>query len=286
MGTKVAPSYANLFMADFEDKFVYTYPDQPFLWLRFVDDIFMIWTHGTLSLDNFIVHLNKCLPSINFTHEISPEQVPFLDTMAIITNLYCKPTDAHNYLHYSSAHPTSCKKGIPYGQFLRLCRICSRITEFDNNAVNLARHFSRCGYPQELIETSLIKARRRDRTELLQLAAPTNATKESTFYFITTHFPGPNSPRAIVEKNWSILAKNGPTRTLYDAKIIYGKRRPHNLRDHLVTAKVKPVTRNLSVNQNTPPHLKQLHIHQLPLLPTVGQQWYHQKPFDRHSLHI
>ena len=96
------------------------------------------------------------------------------------------------------------QKGIPYMQFLRLCRICSCITEFDNNAVNLARHFSRCGYPQELIETSLVKARRRDRTELLQLAVPTNATKESTFYFITTHFPGPNSPRAIDEKNWSI----------------------------------------------------------------------------------
>ena len=103
-----------------------------------------------------------------------------------------------------------------------------------------------------MIETSLIKARRRDRTELLKLAVPTNATKESTFYFITTHFPGPNSPRAIVEKNWPILAKNRPTRNLYDAKIIYGKRRPHNLRDHLVTAKVKPVTSNLSVNQNTP----------------------------------
>ena len=42
MGTKVAPSYANLLMADFEDKFVYTYPDQPFLWLRFIDDMFMM----------------------------------------------------------------------------------------------------------------------------------------------------------------------------------------------------------------------------------------------------
>ena len=115
------------------------------------------------------------------------------------------------------------QKGIPYGQFLRLRRICSRITDFDNNAVNLARHFSRRGYPQELIETSLIKARRRDRTELLQLAVPTNATKESTFYFITTHFPGPNSPRAIVEKNWPILAKNRPLEPFLMPKLFMAK---------------------------------------------------------------
>ena len=45
MGTKMAPSYANLFMTRFEGKYVYTYPVQPKLWKRFIDDIFLIWSH-------------------------------------------------------------------------------------------------------------------------------------------------------------------------------------------------------------------------------------------------
>ena len=43
MGTKLAPSYAKLFMTKFEEKHVYTYPLQPKLWKRFRDDIFLIW---------------------------------------------------------------------------------------------------------------------------------------------------------------------------------------------------------------------------------------------------
>ena len=45
MGTKLAPSYANLFMTKCEEKYVYTYPLQPILWKRFIDDIFFIWPY-------------------------------------------------------------------------------------------------------------------------------------------------------------------------------------------------------------------------------------------------
>ena len=41
MGAKLAPSYANIFMTKFEEKYVYTYPLQPKLWRRFIDDIFI-----------------------------------------------------------------------------------------------------------------------------------------------------------------------------------------------------------------------------------------------------
>ena len=40
MVTKLAPLYANLFMTKFEEKYVCTYPLQPKLWKRFIDDIF------------------------------------------------------------------------------------------------------------------------------------------------------------------------------------------------------------------------------------------------------
>ena len=79
MGTKLAPSYANLFMTKFEEKYVYTYPQQPKLWKRFIHDIFMIWPHGMHSLLAFINHLNIVHPTIKFTSDISCTEISFLD---------------------------------------------------------------------------------------------------------------------------------------------------------------------------------------------------------------
>ncbi len=42
MGTKVAPSLANVFMADFEEKCIYTYEKQPIFYRRFLDDLVLI----------------------------------------------------------------------------------------------------------------------------------------------------------------------------------------------------------------------------------------------------
>ncbi len=39
MGTAVAPSYANLFMADLEEKLLTGYPTSPIMWKRYIDDI-------------------------------------------------------------------------------------------------------------------------------------------------------------------------------------------------------------------------------------------------------
>ena len=44
---------------------------------------------------------------------------------ALETDLYCKPTDTHQYLQRASCHPWHTKKAIPYGQALRIRRICS-----------------------------------------------------------------------------------------------------------------------------------------------------------------
>ena len=72
MGTKLAPSYANLFMTKFEQSHGYTYHLQPTLWKRFIDDIFMIWPHGENSLLEFIKKLEYCTPN----HQIHSYYLP------------------------------------------------------------------------------------------------------------------------------------------------------------------------------------------------------------------
>ena len=42
MGTKMAPSFANIFMSVFEKQMLYSYQHKPFDYFRYIDDIFMI----------------------------------------------------------------------------------------------------------------------------------------------------------------------------------------------------------------------------------------------------
>ena len=46
MGTKLALNYAINFIGMLEDSFVYTYLLQPLLYLRYINDIFIIWQLG------------------------------------------------------------------------------------------------------------------------------------------------------------------------------------------------------------------------------------------------
>ena len=49
MGSKYTPSVASVFMGDFERQHLTNLPNdllKPFIWLRYIDDIFAIWPHG------------------------------------------------------------------------------------------------------------------------------------------------------------------------------------------------------------------------------------------------
>ena len=80
MGTKVAPSYANLFMSKLEKEMLETYPLKPTTWWRYIDDIFFIWDYGEIELEKCLHHLNTYHRTIKFTSEWSKEKVHFLDT--------------------------------------------------------------------------------------------------------------------------------------------------------------------------------------------------------------
>ena len=115
MGTRVAPSYANIFVSDFEEKHVSLYEFQPRAWYCYIDDIFCIWQYGEDELERFTNHLNSVPGTIKFMIEKSRTAVTFLDTTVSLenncleTNLFVKPT-ATTIFRLTLYH---CKKGLP-----------------------------------------------------------------------------------------------------------------------------------------------------------------------------
>ena len=100
---------ANLFMIRLEERLLEASPDKPLIWMRFIDDVFFIWMHGEEKLKSFINHLNSSHETIKFTSEQSRDSISFLDVQVsagvggvLATDLFCKPTDTHQYLHLTA----------------------------------------------------------------------------------------------------------------------------------------------------------------------------------------
>ena len=163
-------------MAYFEEKFIYPLIDaKTLLYLRFIDDIFMIWTKSEKDLIEFLNELNTKHTSIKFEFKYSRQQIEFLDSLVYIDNnnklqatLYKKPTDRQKYLHSKSEHPYSLKKSIACSQALRIKRICSTQNEFEKYSSNLLQQLKKKGYHHDTLKEQIEKARVQERTLLFK----------------------------------------------------------------------------------------------------------------------
>ena len=71
----------------FERKFIYPFIKTfPLIHLRFIDDIFLIWTGSKTDLVKILNDLNAKHPSIKFEYKILKERISFLDTKIYIKN--------------------------------------------------------------------------------------------------------------------------------------------------------------------------------------------------------
>ena len=126
---------------------------QPLWCLRYIDDIFFIWTHAKEELKKFMetlitLHLNLVL-------RMSP--VKNLDLIITIlkqkvkTTLHTKSTDRHQCLHYASSHSEHTKRSIVLSLTFRI-RLCSEVNDFKNYRSQMKSWFLEREYPEKLIE--------------------------------------------------------------------------------------------------------------------------------------
>ena len=133
--------------------------------------IFFIWTGSEGKLAEFMAPLDVFHPNIKFTWESSRSAVNFLDVVVgtegenFVTDVYCKPTDCHQFLHYESSHHIHSQRSIVYSKGLRIKRICSTYDLFLGHLQKLREWFIKRGYPTEMVDSQLDKVRRSNGVE-------------------------------------------------------------------------------------------------------------------------
>ena len=159
MGTKMAVSFANLFMAAVETEILSHSTKKPLVWKRYIDDVFSLGNIGIEEINGFIEQANRYHPTLRFTAEISDKEIIFLDTCVykgdrfnstsiLDVRTHYKPTETFQYTHFSSCHPPGVSKGFIKGEALRLLRTNSSETTFDVLLDN-----SNHAYTREVIQT-------------------------------------------------------------------------------------------------------------------------------------
>lgn len=238
MGAKCSGSYADLFMGRFEGLHIFPkINDRHQLYTRFKDDIFLIWTDGEASLKKFFEDINATHPSIKFECHHSNQQVSFLDTKIHLdqagflkTSLFCKPTDRNAYLHHQSYHPTKQIDNIPYGQFLRVKKICSSPADALKAMDELSTKFNERGFPRETTEAQKLRTNTVERKDLLidKEKRPNSRTPFTTTF--NRHHP---PIQKIINAHWPLLHTNKKTSEAFAERPVVAYRRNKNLREIL-----------------------------------------------------
>ena len=167
--------------------------------------------HGNEKLESFIAYLNSIHPTIKFTSERSTNSIPFLDVKILLengkkkeTDLYCKPTDKHQYLLHSSSHSYHTKKSIPYSLALRLRRISSK----DGFFTELERYLTKRGYKNNFVKSQISRAKSTPRNDTLKENSP-EIKKTYRVPLITTYNPAlPNIHKVLRQKHPILHSQN------------------------------------------------------------------------------
>jgi hypothetical protein len=152
MGSFLSPIVSNIFMGHFEKLVLDSTQHKPSVWLRYVDDTFVVWLHDPEWLQDLLSHLSSLRPSIQFTTKIeSDSAIVFLDVLVIreettlTTKVYRKLTHTDQYLNFNSNHV---KRGLIQSLHNRASTICQEQQDLFNEISSLRRDLQPNGYPQ------------------------------------------------------------------------------------------------------------------------------------------
>lgn len=249
MGKSFAPSYANIFMAVWEERALSTCPIAPLQYFRFLDDIWGVWVHSLEQFHDFVSFVNTLDPSIHLKFEISKHSINFLDTTVfkgpsfnqtnkLDIKVYFKPTDTHALLHKSSFHPKHTFKGIVKSQLLRFDRICTLPSNFKESVKILFTALKARGYSRAFLRQCFKTYKNRkqqDNKEIIPFVCTYSSTNLVFNRWLKLHFN-------------QLITNSG---CLSNFKLISAYKKNKNLRDLLVRARLPSMTFDVKTHKRS-----------------------------------
>ncbi|KAA8579080.1 hypothetical protein FQN60_016035 [Etheostoma spectabile] len=136
MDRKYSPSYADIYLAHWEETAFHKLRIKPLLYFRYLDDTFGLWYNTKQTFLTFLDTLNSHPSKVKLKHTLQPVTVEFLNKRVFIrsscnqsktlaTKMYFKDTDRHALLHKTSYNPMHTYRGLIKSQLIRFHRICT-----------------------------------------------------------------------------------------------------------------------------------------------------------------
>ena len=189
MGTKMGPSYANLFVDFIEHQFFRQINGpKPGLYGRLIDDCIGATFSTREELIQIITVANSSNPALKYTWEISDIFFTFLHNKVSTegNGQYYKPTDSTDsqslvvFIFTSIIHQEFCS----FSRFLRFLFLCSDGSDFSDNSEAMYQFFDKRGYPVSVVKAGHHRAQQIDRQSALQTAQKVDADR--TLFTLTT----------------------------------------------------------------------------------------------------
>lgn len=164
MGSPLTLTIINCYMFFFEQKIFNEVKNSHGLYLRYIDDIFLVINWPRRHLLKQIEKWNMFDANIKLEAHVD-RSANFLDLNMenkegrLITKVHHKPSYEPYYLSFSIVHPMHMKTNIPFAMLLRAIRYCSSFQLFLNERKSLRMALLLNKYPNQLVTSQFLRVR-------------------------------------------------------------------------------------------------------------------------------
>ena len=195
------------------------------------------------TLRVFVNISTRFIQQLSLQWSFSKEQINFLDVNIsqkegnLQTELYCKSTDTHRFLHFRSCCPYVYKTSMPYGQAIRMKRICSNEEKLSSQLEDLEHWLCSRSYKKEMVHSEIQKNRSMNRGDLLKKRE--KQYNNDSLTLVLTYHTALNKVQEILKKAHRHTIRSPRLSAVLTSPPQIAFRNPKTLEDHLVRSKSK-----------------------------------------------